>query len=182
MDIGQPAVDLSSPITIQQSAGDFTPPHQPNIDPSEQRDIDLPDQPDIDPLEQWAIDPPEHPDIDQTEQWHLDPPAQPDVDPPKKQDLDPSDVDPPKQWGHEPPELHVSNQIPKKSETHNVKRTPGLIGFHAGGIDTSQCSVCDAGKDPLYASSKLKSMPHEAKLSTVKVKKLCNNCLGSCLF
>ena len=82
-------------------------------------------------------------------------------------------------------ESHVSDRVPKrinKPEIHNSKRTPGIIGSHASGIDarsSSQCSVCDAEKHPLYACPKFKSMPHQAKLSTLKAKRLCSNCLSS---
>jgi len=43
----------------------------------------------------------------------------------------------------------------------------------------TKCVLCDAEKHPLYACPKFKSLPHEAKLSTLKSNRLCSNCFGS---
>ena len=47
---------------------------------------------------------------------------------------------------------HASDRVPKrfnKPETHNSKKTPGLIGSHASGIDTRSSSQCSVEKHPL---------------------------------
>lgn len=78
-------------------------------------------------------------------------------------------------------EAHASNHVPKKLNKPEIRRTPGVISSHVSGVDTrssTQCSVCDAGKHPLYACTKFKSMPHEEKMATLKAKRLCSNCLG----
>ena len=45
-------------------------------------------------------------------------------------------------------------------------------------ISGSQCPSCKTEKHPLYSCPKFRSLPHDQKLTTVKVNKMCMNCLG----
>ena len=42
----------------------------------------------------------------------------------------------------------------------------------------SQCLLCKTEKHPLYSCPRFKSLPHDKKVSFVKVNNLCMNCLG----
>ena len=45
-------------------------------------------------------------------------------------------------------------------------------------ISGSQCPSCKTEKHPLYSCPKFRSLPHDQKLTTMKVNKMCINCLG----
>ena len=43
---------------------------------------------------------------------------------------------------------------------------------------SNRCILCKTEKHPLYSCQKFRSLPHEEKISTIKVNNMCMNCLG----
>ena len=74
------------------------------------------------------------------------------------------------------PDKKVKGEI--KSTTHSTMRSATSFATSTTEQDSS-CVVCKTMKHPLYACPKFKSMPHDKKMSTVKVNELCMNCLKS---
>ena len=74
------------------------------------------------------------------------------------------------------PDKKVKGEV--KSTAHSTVRSATSFATSTTEQDSS-CVVCKTLKHPLYACPKFKSMPHDKKMSTVKVNELCMNCLKS---
>ena len=77
--------------------------------------------------------------------------------------------------------IDLRAQASETSCATHKKKPPNRVTSFAASTNSfgNNCVVCKTEKHPLYICAKLKSLPHDEKVSVLKTNNLCSNCLTS---